>query len=206
MKRNKAMNVWGPFTFLLIAMLSFILCGCASSTAENENSVNQSKEIQLTDGDLRLGETKIINISGLSNSAMVFHEDNKEGYALVGFKGRINQEELGFKPKEIAVHGEDIFLGLSNEEEARGDTESLQKITVFMEKSLGEAYQFEEGNYAFQLVIKIETSDEESKGLIDNSAKYTGALENDAKDLLDGTVLTVFDDEGNSIEYTLIRR
>ena len=187
-------------------MLSFILCGCASSTAENENSVNQSKEIQLTDGDLRLGETKIINISGLSNSAMVFHEDNKEGYALVGFKGRSNQEGLGFKPKEIAVHGEDIFLGLSNEEEARGDTESLQKITVFMEKYLGEAYRFEEENYAFQLVIKIETSDEESRGLIDNPAKHTGALENDAKDLLDGTVLAVFDDEGNSIEYTLIRR
>lgn len=206
MKRNKAINVWGPFTFLFIAMLSFILCGCASFTAENENSVNQSNEIQLTDGDIRLGETKTINISGLSNSAMVFHKDNKEGYALVGFKGRINQEELGFKPKEIAVHGEDIFLGLSNEEEARGDTESLQKITIFMEKYLGEAYRFEEENYAFQLVIKIETSDEESRGLIDNPAKYTGALENDAKDLLDGTVLTVFDDEGNSIEYTLIRR
>lgn len=71
MKRNKAMNVWGPFTFPLIVMLSFILCGCASFTAENENSVNQSNEIQLTDGDIRLGETKTINISGLSNSAMV---------------------------------------------------------------------------------------------------------------------------------------
>lgn len=86
MKRNKAINVWGPFTFLLIAMLSFILCGCASSTAENENSVNQSKEIQLTDGDLRLGETKIINISGLSNSAMVFMKIIKKDMRLLVLK------------------------------------------------------------------------------------------------------------------------